>query len=144
MCYCALSSWVPKGHSPRDRNLEVQPVAIAPKVPRHVDPVSFVHFVDATPPALEHCLYEVDHCTAFGPCSTRGITPSSLLVCGEQMSRQIGETAREPKLPDNSRDPENYILTTASAPPTACFVTGQHYPMHPATPDEVRKQAKAG
>ena len=21
-------------------------------------------------------LYEIDHCTAFGPCSTRGITPS--------------------------------------------------------------------
>ena len=40
-------------------------------------------------------LYEIDHCTAFGPCSARGITPSSLLVCGEQISRQKGETARE-------------------------------------------------
>ena len=29
-------------------------------------------------------LYEVDHCTAFGPCSACGITPSSFLVCGEQ------------------------------------------------------------
>ena len=37
-------------------------------------------------------LYEIDDCTAFGPCSTRGITPSSLLVCGEQISRQSGET----------------------------------------------------
>ena len=36
---------------------------------------------------------EIDHCTAFGPCSTRGITPSSLFVCGEQKSRQRGETA---------------------------------------------------
>ena len=45
---------------------------------------------------------EIDHCTAFGPCSTRGITPSSLLVCGEQISRQRGETAREPKLPDHA------------------------------------------
>ena len=25
-------------------------------------------------------IYEIDHCTAFGPCSARGITPSSLLV----------------------------------------------------------------
>ena len=67
-------------------------------------------------------LYEIDHCTAFGPCSTRGITPSSLLVSGEQISRiisrQRGETAREPKLPDNSRDPGNYRLNTASAPTT--------------------------
>ena len=29
-------------------------------------------------------IYEKAHCTAFGPCSTRGITPSSLLICGEQ------------------------------------------------------------
>ena len=79
-------------------------------------------------------IYEIDHCTAFGPCSTRGITPSSVLVCGEQISRQRGETAREPKLPDHIRDPGNYKLTTASAPTTACFVTGQHYPMYPATP----------
>ena len=91
-----------------------------------------------------NALYEIDDCTAFGPCSTCGITPSSLLVCGEQISRQRGETAREPKLPDHSRDPGNYKLTTASAPTTACFVTGQHYPMYPATPHEVRKQAKAG
>ena len=26
-------------------------------------------------------LYEVDHCTAFRPCSTRHMTPTSLLVC---------------------------------------------------------------
>ena len=29
-------------------------------------------------------LYEIDHCTAFGPCSTRGITPTILLVCVER------------------------------------------------------------
>ena len=89
-------------------------------------------------------LYEIDDRTAFGPCSTRGITPARLVVCGEQISRQRGETAREPQLPDNSRDPGNYKLNTASAPTTACFVTGQHYPMYPATPHEVRKQAKTG
>ena len=83
------------------------------------------------------CIYEIDHCTAFGPCSTRGITPSSLLVCGEQISRQRGETAREPKLPDHSRDPGNYKLTTASAPTTACFVTGQpHLTLPPPTKSE--------
>ena len=26
-------------------------------------------------------LDEIDHCTAFGPCSTRHMTPTSLLVC---------------------------------------------------------------
>ena len=30
-------------------------------------------------------VYEIDHCTAFGPCSARGITPSNLLLCGEQL-----------------------------------------------------------
>ena len=79
-------------------------------------------------------IYEIDDCTAFGPCSTRGITPARLLVCGEQISRQRGETAREPQLPDHSKDPGNYKLNTASAPTTACFVTGQHYPMYPARP----------
>ena len=89
--------------------------------------------------ACECGLYEIDDCTAFGPCSTRGITPARLLVCGEQISRQRGETAREPQLPDNSRDPGNYKLNTASAPTTACFVTGQHYPMYPGTPHNVLK-----
>ena len=29
-------------------------------------------------------VYEIDHCIAFGLCSARGITPSSLLVCKGQ------------------------------------------------------------
>ena len=33
-------------------------------------------------------IYEIDHCTAFGRCSAGIITPSSLLGCGEQISRQ--------------------------------------------------------
>ena len=28
-------------------------------------------------------IYEIDHCTAHGPCSTRHMTPTILLVCGE-------------------------------------------------------------
>ena len=31
-------------------------------------------------------IYEVDHCTALGPSSARGITPYSLLVCGHTCS----------------------------------------------------------
>ena len=57
----------------------------------------------------EITIYEIDHCTASGPCTAPGRTPSSLLVCGEQKSRQRVETAREPRLPDHSRDPGNYI-----------------------------------
>ena len=29
-------------------------------------------------------IYEIDHSTAFGPCSARGISPSSLLVLGQR------------------------------------------------------------
>ena len=28
-------------------------------------------------------IHEIDYCTAFGPCSTRHMTPTSLLVCVE-------------------------------------------------------------
>ena len=47
-------------------------------------------------PLLENAFHhrcEIDHCTAFRPCSSHGITPSSMSVCGELKSR--GESARE-------------------------------------------------
>ena len=39
------------------------------------------HFISNSVPGngsllLGDAIYEIDHCTAFGPCSTRGITPS--------------------------------------------------------------------
>lgn len=47
-------------------------------------------------------IYEIGHCTAFGPCNAHGITPSSLLVFGEQKSRQRCQTLREPRLAGDS------------------------------------------
>ena len=41
------------------------------------------HGFESVMPGL-YGVYEIDHCTAFRPCSARNITPSSLLVCGEQ------------------------------------------------------------
>ena len=32
-------------------------------------------------------VYDIDHCTAFGPCSTRHMTPTSLLVCVENVQQ---------------------------------------------------------
>ena len=46
---------------------------------------------------LDMSVYEIDHCTVFGPCSTRSIT-HEFLVCGEQKSRQLGNTTRDLKL----------------------------------------------
>ena len=77
--------------------------------------------------------YEIDDCTAFGPCSTRGITPARLLVCGEQISRQRGETAREPQLPDHSKDPGNYKLNTASAKHCKHYLDTRCVPVRPGT-----------
>ena len=37
-------------------------------------------------------MYEIDHCTAFGLRSACGITPSSMLVCGD---RQYGDSFLE-------------------------------------------------
>ena len=41
-------------------------------------------------------MYEIDQLHSFQAVQARGITSSSLLVCGGQTSRQRAETAREP------------------------------------------------
>ena len=47
-------------------------------------------------------VYEIDYCTAFGPCSACGRTPIHFVstVCGEHNTRQRVETTREARLPD--------------------------------------------